>query len=75
MDSTAIEVGAKVTVVDCGKNDTLLHFKKYHVTDMVRNRLLSFESGEDYLTENITSGSVTFSCYRDDVIFWILHNF
>lgn len=67
MVSMAVESGVQITYLDCGTNTTLLHYKNYHATEFVRNRYLSFWSGDAYLADNITSGTVTFSAYRDDV--------
>ena len=65
--SVTIEENAQILYSDCGTNSTLLHFTDYKSTDLVRNKVLSFWSGDAYLSENVTSGIVDFWFYKDNV--------
>ena len=71
MCSVAVDFGATVTISDCGSNTTILHFTDYHATEVKRNKVLSFWSGDALLKENITAGKATLLAYRNDVGYWL----
>ena len=67
MCSVAVDFGATMSISDCGSNTTILHFTDYHATEVKRNKVLSFWSGDALLKENITAGKTTLEAYRNDV--------
>ena len=67
MCSVAVDFGATMSISDCGSNTTILHFTDYHATEVKRNKVLSFWSGDALLKENITAGKTTLYAYRNDV--------
>ena len=71
MCSVAVDYGASLSISDCGSNTTILHFTDYHATEVKRNKVLSFWSGDALLKENITAGKASLLAYRNDVGYWL----
>lgn len=67
------QANSKLYISDCGDDSYLLHYKHVEASEFIRGKDVFINSEKVLLSANITSGTVTFDCLRNDVSSWFFY--